>query len=78
MNLNKRTKLQLTNEGNQLSQVFFTYINIFSDTLLPKLQEQLLILNLKLFFLENVKRRDKNKKIDQQMASLTYIDGLAL
>lgn len=57
---------------------FLLNINIFSDTLLPKLQEQLLILNLKLFFLENVKRRDKNKKIDQQMASLTYIDGLAL
>lgn len=57
---------------------FLLNINIFSDTLLPKLQEQLLILNLKLFFLENVKRRDKNKKIDQQMASLTHIDGLAL
>lgn len=56
---------------------FLLNINIFSDTLLPQLQEQLLILNLKLFFLENVKRRDKNKKIDQQMASLTYIDGLA-
>lgn len=56
---------------------FLLNINIFSDTLLPQLQEQLLILNLKLFFLENVERRDKNKKIDQQMASLTYIDGLA-
>lgn len=56
---------------------FLLNINIFSDTLLPQLQEQLLILNLKLFFLENVKRRDKNKKMDQQMASLTYIDGLA-
>lgn len=56
---------------------FLLNINIFSDTLLPQLQEQLLILNLKLFFLENVERRDKNKKMDQQMASLTYIDGLA-
>lgn len=56
---------------------FLLNINIFSDTLLPQLQEQLFILNLKLFFLENVERRDKNKKMDQQMASLTYIDGLA-